>query len=152
MKRPVTLVLIADDEAARFIVTQKPQGRGRPLAEIASLSISQFPADDLDYADRRGRSAYGEGNTAMQGFDPHTALSEQKRNKFASHILQALAGQWESTRPDKLVLVAPPKMLGVLRARLPAALKAALVADLAKEHINTPIDDLPDLLAGLIPL
>jgi Protein required for attachment to host cells len=40
-------------------------------------------------------------------------------------------------------MAAPAKMLGELRARLPKPLADALAADLAKDLVHIPLDDLP---------
>lgn len=147
MKPVRTLIVLADDAAARFLVND---GVGKGLREVAVLDVSQFPQDSLVYADRKGRSSGGGRVQGRHAVDPHTALEVQHRGRFAAHLIEALAEQWRSQAPDRLILAAPPKMLGDLRGRLPAGPAAALLTDLPKDLVNTPLADLPRHLAKVL--
>jgi protein required for attachment to host cells len=148
MKAISTLILIADDASARFCLNE---GVGKGLREVAAISATQFPEDSREFADRPVRSSSVAGTTARHGVEPHTELDQQHRTRFAVHILQALDQTWTQVSPDRMILAAPPKMLGVLRAKLRGDPAKALMADLPKHLVNVPVHELSahfgDLLA-----
>ena len=140
-----TLVLLAGAQDARFLIND---GVGRGLAEVLALSAAQFPEVARDFADAptRGHAPGG----ASYAVDPATSAADQHRARFAERVIEALAQEWAAARADRLVLVAPPKMLGLLRARLSGAPKAALAADLDKDLVHLPVQDIGRHLDGLI--
>lgn len=149
MKSDRTLVLMADDAEARFLLNEGP---GTGLRELAGMKVGQFADADLDYEDRPGRQTGGPGNMARHGFDPHDTVEEQRRGRFVTHVVKALDQEWRQVKPDRLVVAAPPKMLGVLRKALGGAPAAALAGDLAKDLMKIPAIDLPKHFEGLIKL
>ena len=48
----------------------------------------------------------------------------------------------------RIILIAPPKALGVLRPALKADTQAAISAELAKDYTNMPIDEIERRLAA----
>lgn len=148
MKKVRTLVLMADDAEARFLLNEGP---GTGLRELAVLKVGQFADADLDYEDRPGRQT-GPGGGPRHGFDPHATLEEQRRDRFVKNVVEALDQEWGQVKPDRLVVAAPPKMLGVLRKALGGAPAAALAGDLAKDLIKIPAIELPKHFAELIKL
>lgn len=145
--RPVrTLVLLASEGAARLFVNE---GVGRGLGEIGALAAGDFPDVDVGHADRPGRGSAGPGEMALHGLDPHATEREQRRGRFAEHIVAWLARAWEDGGYDRLIVAAPPRFLGELRAALPPALAAALAADLAKDLVKLPLRELPAHFAGV---
>lgn len=147
MKMVRTLILVADEEAARFLISE---GTGEKLSEVAVLSISQLPEGTLEYSDQPGRSSGGAKVVGRHGIDPHTDLQENNRAKFAARVMEALEQEWKSTNADRLIVAAPPKMLGELRKRLSGAPAAALAGDLAKDLVNIPLFDLAGHFEGLL--
>lgn len=140
MKPVRTLVLVAGEEDARFLVND---GTGKGLTEVAVLNISQFADAQAEFADRPGRAGIGKGGKAMQSFDPRETLDEVHRERFATHVIEALDQEWKAASPDRLVVAAPPKMLGALRDRLKGPAAAALLADLPKDLVKIGTRDLP---------
>lgn len=148
MRPERTLILLADDAEARFLLHDGP---GEGLKAHAEMKAGQFPDLDLDYQDRPTRQTGG-GGSPRQGTEPHETLEEQRRDRFARHVAEALAQEWGQVRADRLVIAAAPKMLGVLRKRLSGPAAAALAGDLAKDLMKVPAADLPKHFDGLIRL
>ncbi len=148
MKADRTLVLMADDAEARFLLNEGP---GTGLRELAGLKVGQFADANLDYEDRPGRQT-GPGDGPRHGVDPHDTLEEQRRGRFVTHVVKALDQEWGQVKPDRLVVAAPPKMLGALRKAMGGAPAAALAGDLAKGLMKIPAIDLPKHFEGLIKL
>lgn len=141
-----TLVLVAGAENARLFVNE---GVGKGLTEIVALSATQFPETETDYSDRPGRQTAAPG-MGRHGLQPSTPVEEQQRDRFADRVIEALEQEWPQARADRLVIAAPPKMLGLLRARLKGAPKAALIADLDKDLIHLAPRDLGPHLDGVL--
>lgn len=149
MKAQRTLVAIADDEKARFFLNE---GVGKGLTEVAGTSVGQFPDTTVEYADRPGRASGGKGAVGLHGIDPHMSLETLHRGRFALHVIDALNDVWRTRKPDRLVIAAPPKMLGELRDNLGQVLRDALFADLPKDLIKVPVHDLPGHFDGILVL
>ncbi|MFO1174446.1 MAG: host attachment protein [Paracoccaceae bacterium] len=147
MKPVRTLFLVAGEHDARFLLND---GVGKGLAEVAVLGISQFPEASAEYSDRPGRHSAAAGRMAVHGLDPHQTLDEQHRERFARRVAEALGQQWTAQGPDRLIMAAPPKMLGLLRDAIDGPAAAALLADLPKDLVRIPTHDLPSHFAELI--
>ena len=145
MKPVRTLVLLANDGTARLLVNE---GVGKGLARITSLDADQaIRAEAHEFADDPGRSSAAPG-MARHAYAPHADEEEQKRAAFAAAVIGLLDGQWRKERYDRLVIAAPPKMLGELRDRL-GELAARLHGDLAKDLTKAPVAKLPGHFADI---
>ncbi|MCU9849826.1 host attachment family protein [Defluviimonas sp. WL0024] len=149
MKPVRTLVLVAGEENARLLIND---GIGKGLTERAGLSVAQFADAQIEYEDRPGRQTGGPGGTARHGFDTHGHDQEIARSNFAQHVVEAVQETWARVKPDRLIVAAPPKMLGALRAKLTGAPAAALHGDLAKDLVKVPVHDLPPHFADIQPM
>lgn len=148
MKPVRTLVLLADDAEARFLINEGP---GTGLRALSELSTAQFPDLQLDYKDRPVRQT-GPAGAPRQGVDPHETLEEALRARFARYVAEALAQEWNEAKADRLVIAAAPKMLGVLRKVITGPAAAALAGDLDKDLMRTPPIALARHFEGLIKL
>lgn len=135
MKAIRTFVIVASDTTARFL---ENTGVGQGLREVEALDA----AENVGYSDMPGRSQ-ASGGTARHGFARPSDEEEHARNAFAKEVLQKAAARHGKVGFDRLVLCAPPKMLGALRAHLDGPLAAALTADLNKDLTKIDLADLP---------
>jgi protein required for attachment to host cells len=149
MKPERTLILMIDDAEARFLINAGP---GTGLQELSSLSLEQFDDRQTGYDDRPGRQTGGPGGAARHGFNPEETMEGLNRARFVGHAVEALDAEWAKAKADRLVVAAPPKMLGVLRKALHGAPAAALAADLDKDLMKIPLNDLPKHFEDVIKL
>jgi protein required for attachment to host cells len=149
MKPIRTLVLVAGETSARFFLNE---GVSKGVTQIADLSAFQFEGADTAYSDRPGRSTGGPGGAARHGLERHESVDEQRRSRFSAHVIKALEQEWRRAGPDRLILAAPPKMLGVLRAGLSGAMAAALIADLPKDLLKVATRDLPEHFSDVMAM
>ena len=140
MHPTVTLVVLASEDRARFLESAGP---GRGLIEIEAVAGLPRPAPD----DREGRVAAGGG--AHHGLEPRTLPDEAHRAAFSRHIVAALVARVATHPVDALVLSAPAKMLGLLRADLPDTLRAMVVADQPRDLVTVSAHDLPSHFPGV---
>ncbi|PWE33274.1 hypothetical protein DDZ14_05665 [Maritimibacter sp. 55A14] len=138
MKPVRTLVLIANEREARIL---ENAGVGKGLAELSSLDASAINSEAIEYADTPGRSRAAPG-TARHGFEPPTSERRQARDAFAAHVLDALHAQAAKGGHERLILAAPPKMLGELRGGL-GQLADKVTGSLDKDIVKVPARDLP---------
>ncbi|MHC0054873.1 host attachment protein [Actibacterium sp. D379-3] len=144
MKRKRTFVLIANEQQALFL---ENDGIGRGLAEVGSLrggAKSQF-------SDLPGRSQATPGGT-RHGFDRTTPEREHDRESFAAEVIEKAHAIWATGGYDRMVMSAPPKMLGALRDALPDPMRKALVGDMDKDLLNLALPDLPSHFEDMIAL
>lgn len=136
MKPKRTLVLLADDSGARLF---ENNGIGKGLDEIEDLAKAVLPDTEIRYSDTPGRGNAPGG--AHHTYDPSQSEEDQTRAAFAEHVVKAAEARWNEVAYERFAMAAAPRMLGVLRAKLPKPMRAALVADLDKDLMKLKPDD-----------
>lgn len=137
-----TLVIVADGERARVFDEARRGGRliehADWLAGLEAHPGSRPPVGAVH--DRMGHALHG-------------LATESRADKTARDFLVRLGERLErlvrSERFDALVMFAPPRALGLLRAALSPALRAKLRHDSAADRLGDTPDDLRDHLRSL---
>lgn len=125
-----TWILVAHRAGA---VLYASHGSGLPLARVVEIENpdGRLKAGDVE-SDRPGRAfdRVGGGRHSM-------SVEEAVPEHLARAFVQQLVERLERGRLDhafgRFALIAPPKLLGQLRAALPDSLRTLLVAALAKD-------------------
>lgn len=146
MKPIRTMILLASEKRMRLI---ENAGVGKGLTEIADYTVDDLGEVRASYADAPGRQQAAPGDGA-HGFERPTSVRRQKREDFAGHVMDEAAEMFAQHGYDRLVMAAPPKMLGALRDEMPGALKGALHADLDKDLAKMPLQDLDGHLGDVL--
>jgi protein required for attachment to host cells len=149
MRKTTSWILIADGARARFLENHGP-GTGLAPAPVPPQE-TRLHADREIYADRPGRvqeSVGGAHHAVSRRVDWHRFEKEQFAERLA-RLLDEAAG---AKRFDRLVLVAPPRTLGDLRAALAPATRAKVDGELDKDLTPLADHELPAHLAGLVAL
>ncbi len=147
MKPVITWVVLADGNSARFF---RHEGPGKGLAPLPELDRSTKPLKAGDImADKPGRSfsSSGHGRSALE---PSTDPVEKIEADFAKGIADLLAEKLQGNAYQRLVIVAAPDSLGNIRKFLSAQVGETVIAELPKNLINTPVNDLPDHLETVL--
>ena len=139
-----TLVLIGDGQKALFL-----RNRGSPQQldlQVEHILEQDNPATREQGTDRPGRSigSVGAARSAMEQVDWHYIAEE----RFATAIADALYRLAHGNRFDKLVVVAPAKVLGNLRQAFHAEVTERIVGEIPKELTSHPISDIEKLMAA----
>ncbi len=145
-------IVVADQGEARFYDVVRP---GAALRAVGRITDPKAHLHDRDFkSDRPGR-VFDHASTATgrRGAVAHhgTGGERRPRKHEAQLFARQIAEQLEAARPggfDRLVLVAGPPFLGVLRAALSKPLLANLVAEVPKDLVHQG-DDV--LRAHLVP-
>jgi protein required for attachment to host cells len=138
-----TLVLVGDGQKALFL-------RNRGNAQRVDLEVERIleqdnPATREQGTDRPGRStaSVGVARSAVEEVDWHYLAKE----RFADVIADALYRHAHDNRFAKLVIIAPPKILGNLRRAFHREVIDRIVGEIPKELTSHPLPQIEKLLA-----
>jgi protein required for attachment to host cells len=138
------LVLVGDGRKALFL-----RNKGNP--QRVSLVVEQIlerdnPPTREQGTDRPGRASasVGAARSAMEEADWHQ-IAEQR---FAGELSEALYRHAQAGRFDKLVIIAPPKVLGDLRKVFHVEVAERVVAEIPKELTSHPVAEIERLIAA----
>ena len=142
-----TYVLIADGARARLFVVEEGTADLKPALGQEFIGTN-LPSREIG-SDRPGRSfdSAGFGRHAME---PPTDPHRHAERVFAQEVAAVLEDARRRNEFQHLVVVAPPKALGDLRAGFSDALRDRVTAELHKDLTKIPIHDLPSHLAGIL--
>jgi protein required for attachment to host cells len=139
-----SLILVGDGQKALFV-------RNRGGALDVDLVVEQIleqdnPATREQGTDRPGRSTASPAvaRSAMEEVDWHHIAKE----RFANEIAETLYRQAHANLFDRLIIIAPPKILGQLRKACHAEVVARIAAEIPKELTSHPISEIRKLVAA----
>ena len=149
MKKNITWILVADGARAQIYKNEGP-GKGLQRAIGQEFTGDHAPTHELQ-TDRQGRAfdSTGMGRYAME---PHTDPHRMLKDKFAKYLADVLADHHKKGEFGRLILVAPAKAMGDLRAHLDSHVASCVMGELIKDLTHVNIQDLPDHLKDLIAL
>lgn len=136
MKPITTWIVIADAGTVRIVAND---GLGKGLYGHSTDGLVAPAVTALSDAPGMTNAPVGPNRGGIS--DPD--LKGQAAASFATTIIAYLEEARRDARFQRLVLIAPPAMLGLLRQRLSAPLREVLRADIAKDLTHVPLDDLP---------
>tara|TARA_R110000751_G_scaffold234229_9_gene335767 strand:+ start:57473 stop:57910 length:438 start_codon:yes stop_codon:yes gene_type:complete len=143
MKPIKTWILIADGSGGRIFENAGP-GRGLEPVENRNWKAPQ----EAGFADQPGRSfsTHGSARHKMEAQAGH----HEPADVLAKEIMEDLLQSRRKNLYERLILCAPPAMLGRLRKQLPDQLKADVTAEIAKDLVGTPPVELPEHFADVL--
>jgi protein required for attachment to host cells len=137
------LVLVGDGRRALFL---RNRGTPRHIELITEREMSQDnPPNREQGSDRPGRYL-GADRVSRSAFE-QTDWHQQAEKRFAAEIADTLYRMAHTQRFEELVLVAPPKLLGDLRAALHSEVTERIVAELPKDLTPNPVPEIARLLS-----
>jgi protein required for attachment to host cells len=137
------LVLVGDGQKALFL---RNKGHARHVRLVVEQVLERDnPATREQGTDRPGRSnaSVGVARSAMEETDWHHIGEE----RFAGELADALYRHAHANRFEKLVVIAPPKILGNLRKAFHAAVAERVTAEIPKELTSHPVSEIERLVA-----
>ncbi|MEO5335989.1 MAG: host attachment protein [Magnetospirillum sp. WYHS-4] len=148
MKSTRTWFLIADGSRARVVVNEGP-GKGVRPAMDHEFATSSAPSREWG-ADRPGRAG-GPGGTG-HAKEPRIDLHDFAKERFAAEMAAMLDEAAGRRAYDRLILVAPPKVLGNLRSALKNGARERIAGELSKDLTHVAIRDLAGHLETVLPI
>lgn len=137
-----TWVVVADSEKALFLCN------GRDMSNVQLSIIHQMhhsnPATREQGSDRPGRfsSGPGLGRAAVDDTDWH----EISKKRFAKEIADALYGHAHKGEFERLIIVAPPLMLGEMRQEFHKEVSDRVVSEIPKTLTNHSTSDIQSIV------
>ena len=127
MKEPVTWVAVADGSRSKVF---RVAGRGRIEME-SETAVPHPPSRDIN-ADRPGRT-FDSAGVGRHAKEPPTDPHEKAEADFLHGLAQRLGAAHQTKAFDRLVVIAPPRALGILRTAYPKQLAKAVTKELAHD-------------------
>jgi protein required for attachment to host cells len=147
MKTITTWILIADGTQARIACNDGP-GRGIKPVIDETFHGSNLPGREI-MSDRPGRTFDSAGKGRHAKVPPSDPREVEKR-RFAREMAALLDEGVKQDRYDRLVIIAPPKALGHLRAELSEGVRAKVSGEINRDLIHVPLHDLARHLGTLL--
>lgn len=113
-------------------------------------TVEVFEQKDLSThalgTDAPGRSINSVGNTrsAVEQTDWH----DQAERAFLVHLARRLDGAVSSGKAKSMIVVAPPRALGMIRPAYSQLLKGAVRAEVDKDFVKMPVREIEKHLTG----
>lgn len=138
-----TWILVADGQKALFLCNEGDD----ELRNFAVRHVEEQdnPPDREQGTDRPGRM--GDQGSAHRSSVAETDWHQLAEDRFAKDLSDILYRMAHKNRFEKLVLVAPPRVLGELRQELHKEVQDRIVGEVPKTLTNHPIDRIETLLA-----
>lgn len=124
---------VGDEQFPNLQMRKKFQGDSAPTREQGTDAPGRFQA------------AVGSSRSAVEQTDWHEQSERAFLRNLALHLDEAVAGGLAKS----LVIVAPPRALGVLREQLSKPAREAVRAELARDYINVPAHEIEKRLLDL---
>ena len=149
MKPKKTWILIADGARARIVRNEGP-GTGVEPVHPYDFAASSAPARDFG-ADRPGRT-HSPGGARQTSYAPREDWHTCEKGKFATEMASVLNREAEGGGFDQLILVAPAKTMGTLRAALKGPVGGRVIAEVVKDLTHLTDHELKPHLEDVIRL
>jgi protein required for attachment to host cells len=133
MRKTITWILLADGHHAKFMINDGI-GKGIYLMETVNRDIPY--SRDLG-PDRPGRVF--ESAVSMRHGVSITDYHQQEEAEFTTFLARYLNVKALENTFARLVLIAPPTTLGILRSTLDSHAKAKVTAEISKDLVHADI-------------
>ncbi|MGE3165706.1 MAG: host attachment protein [Planctomycetota bacterium] len=140
--------IVVADRAGALIFASVPGAQKLELVATLEHPDGRLRNHDLD-ADAPGRShdRHGAGRHSVE---PQQSATRHDSAKFAHEVSERLETARVQSRFDQLILIAPPRFLGELRAVLSDPTRGLVSHSVAKELANLPRAELVSTLENFV--
>jgi len=133
-------------DGAKALVLENLGTRMRPNLKTREVYQHDDPKSRELGTDKPGRafSSVGNGRSAVEETDWHDQEEQRFLAKLAARLDKAVLGG----ETPSLVVVAPPRAIGVLRREYTAHVRHAVRAEVEKDYVKMPVDEIARHLSG----
>ena len=133
-----TWVVVCD--GAKALVLENAGSRKTPNLKTREVYEHDNPKTHEIGTDRPGRttSSLGNGRSAMEQADWHDQAEQRFLAKLAERLDKAVLGG----ETPSLIVVAPPRAIGVLRKEFTSHVRQAIRAEVEKDFVKMPVDEI----------
>jgi protein required for attachment to host cells len=152
MVAPRSWILVADPSGARLFASKGVIFRGdwKLVGEFQHPEGRVKPHEIL--TDRPGRVKQSGAPEMRAAMEPHTPVKTALAEAFARLLAKELEVGLDARKYDRLVLVAPPSFLGILRQQLSDGVAKRVIAALEKDYFHLDEQKLRDHLSQQLVL
>jgi protein required for attachment to host cells len=131
--------VVVCDGAKALVLENQGDAKFPKLKTLEVLEQEDLPTRELG-ADVPGRSnaSVGRNRSAFAQTDWH----DQSEQAFLTHLAQKLDVAVTAGKTKSLILVAPPRALGMIRPAYSRALRAAVRAEIDKDFVKMPVGEI----------
>jgi protein required for attachment to host cells len=142
-------VVAADHARARFFQVESSSA---PLEEIDTLVHSEGRLHDRDItSDLPGKVKNPGGHGGGQAFEQETDPKKYEAEVFAREIVHYLENARNANRFDRLIVIADPSILGLIRQHIPNPLSALISLELDKNLAGATAAEIRTHLPDFLP-
>jgi protein required for attachment to host cells len=137
-------VVVAD--GARALILENVGDKLYPDLWTKEVYKQDDPKSSELGTDKPGRAFNSVGNrrSAMEQTDWH----DQAEQRFLTKLAERLDKAVQLDEIKSLVLVAPPRALGLLRQQMSARVREALRVEIEKDYVKMPVEEIAKHLAA----
>jgi protein required for attachment to host cells len=136
-----TRVIVADNARARIFGSDSTINALREMEDFIH-SGARLSGRDID-ADAAGKSRNPHG-----ALDHASSATEHEMEVFARSLARRLKELHNDKHFEQLILIAPPKFLGLLRRELPGPLDQLVDRCIDKDLTTAKVEDIIDYIKG----
>jgi protein required for attachment to host cells len=127
-------------DGAKALVLQNSGDAKFPNLKTVAVYQHDDPPTREQGTDKPGRthSSAGYGSSAVTQTDWH----DQAEQAFLAQLVQKLDAAVAAGKAKSIILVAPPRALGVIRPALTSGLREAIRAELDKDLVKLPVHEI----------
>lgn len=126
----VDWILVADRARARVFHALLDAQGPFPVLAVLVHAAGRLQRHEME-SDSPGTVMHPSG--VLSGIEPHEDVAHRESRKFAAQICEHLDRACLENRFDRLIVVAPPDFLGVLREQWTARIQSRIAYELHKE-------------------
>lgn len=138
------LVMVVD--GGKMLLFRNTGDDVHPNLEVEEAIAQINPADRDQGTDRPGRTSSSAGGSGGRSAMDETDFHQQAEDRFASDAAKMLNRQASAGDYEKLIIVAPPKMLGEMRQYYEKPLQDRLVGEISKTLTGHPVAEIEQII------
>jgi protein required for attachment to host cells len=133
-----TWVVVCD--GAKALVLENAGNRSAPKLHTKEVYEQDDPKTSEIGTDKPGRAfnSVGHGRSAMEQADWHDQNEQRFLAKLAVRLDKAVLGG----ETPSLIVVAPPRAIGMLRRAFTSQVRQAIRAEVEKDYVKMPVDEI----------
>jgi protein required for attachment to host cells len=147
MKPVKTWIVVADAAKTRIYLNEGP---GRGLTEMPGKQRDTDLKESREInSDKPGRT-FDSGGQGRHAMEPPTDPKRHEKAEIAKDLIDMLSDAHKKRAFDRLILIAPPTMLGDLRGAMPKELESAIHGELPKDLTHANKRELEQHVAAML--
>jgi protein required for attachment to host cells len=147
MKRKTSWIIVEDGSRARILANEGP---GTGLSVVAEHMAPQARAHTADLGSDRPGRAFDSTTPARHAMEPRVDWHRQEKERFIGKLAEDLGAAQQQF--DRLILVAPPRVMGELHRRLDEPTRAKVAGELQKDLTWVALPELSAHLGDVLRL